>query len=227
MTDDDMKLRERVRARTALKYIASRLNEDVTETECLREPFIVETIVNAISCLDEAVSLLADDPTTIDGGARACPVCDLDPSRCERPIDGPPPHQGECAFAADPALRPEPHDVRTFSIPRSDMEIFDLALDRARQVSGDVNAEHGVGALLLNICTDFLATNDFTKMGPEQTQRYFRSLEFGLRRKLVVISADGSEVEYGLKTLARMVGADLPPQPPPSVDTKPRDKHPF
>lgn len=86
---------------------------------------------------------------------------------------------------------------------KDDRDLVLQALERASQLSGtDMDTPN-----LVQICTDFLATNDFLTATGETKLRYIAKIEKLLGLKLIVANADCTELMYGMETLAKLEAA--------------------
>jgi len=90
---------------------------------------------------------------------------------------------------------------------KDQMEMVTAAMKRAAELAGKGSIHEKKGHLLTLICTDFLATNNFTTASVEDKLRYIAKIEDVLGLKFVVTDADGTDLIYGIDTLESLVKA--------------------
>jgi hypothetical protein len=85
---------------------------------------------------------------------------------------------------------------------RLDRQIPTIWSRRSHQITGSEKKGH----LLTCICTDFLASNDFTGDITHDRMKFWVKYENLFGKKFVVIDNATGEVEFGLSTLTKLAG---------------------
>ena len=85
----------------------------------------------------------------------------------------------------------------SFAFYEDQSDIVKSALKRAEQLSGSTKKSNN----LTLICTEFLATNEFTKATEEQRLKFLASIEKSLGFKLIAADPETNGVVYGIETL--------------------------
>lgn len=92
----------------------------------------------------------------------------------------------------------EPLKLKQFGLYPDQAEVVESALERAQQLAESKKPSY----LLTLICTDFLATNDFTTGDIQDRQTFIHKYEKMLGVKLIAV--DEGQVIYGLDTLEHL-----------------------
>lgn len=88
----------------------------------------------------------------------------------------------------------------TFSFYETQHKVVKEALDKAKKISGSDKKSNN----LTLICTEFLATNDFSDSSEEQKLKLLAKLEKTLDIKLVAVDKYTFEPVYGIETLKKV-----------------------
>lgn len=98
----------------------------------------------------------------------------------------------------------EPLKSKSFAFYLDQYEIVQAALKRAAQLANSEKPSY----LLTMICTDFLATNDFSQIGSEQFMKFLVKYENLMNVDLIVRDRGTRKILYGLTTLEHMASEE-------------------
>jgi len=103
---------------------------------------------------------------------------------------------------AEPLVPPiEKLHPEVFQLYTDQRDNVHKALERSMELSGSNKKSHNLDL----ICMDFLATNEFTKAGPEQKAKYLAKIEQLLNVRIVAMDPRSGEIVHGLDNLEELV----------------------
>lgn len=153
-----------------------------------RESLKAQRFAESQARQEQVIAAIAKDPEPGLESAVPAPVT----------ASAPPPEEDE------PPVIVEPMRAKQFAFYHDQFEVVDAALKRASQLTNSQKPSY----LLTMICTDFLATNDFSSIGSEQFMKFLVKYENLMNVDMIVRDRNTGKILYGLQTLERMASEE-------------------